>query len=364
MVHDSDLPPALPPIHPGAVAAARVNSDIPQVDWDWANELVAKLSRRSPIRLLFNEIRSGKQSKYPMAFLESVLRHRSPKKWRERALAAWMIGAVPLDADLVQGATLLLSEVLGGKIAHDRFGKGCSRSYFIAYGICAVLLTLFTVFEEGLNPLRMASAMIGRLVASAFISVPLGLAISPVVIPTSMAKDKKRLNFILSASARTLGKMKSPHAITALTEAARDGDKTVRENSLQSLRTHLPQLTPQHYGTLNSGTVPGLCFLLNQRNRDFRLEILGALEKVGDGRALGPVTRLHAVTKDEQVKEAAYKAMVVLAERAENEKRAATLLRPINAPGDSSGILLRPAGGSFEHDETQLLRAVLADEEE
>ena len=350
------------------VLGERVNSSpIPPAEREWANGLLKRLNRRSPVRTLITEILSGERQELPVEFLKSVLNDRSPKMWRERALAAWALAVFPLETHQVHDATILLSDLLAGRIAHDRFAAGCGLSYAIGICICFCATVATIIANQSLNGGVDWMGMIGTLVFVAFgcaiVGLPVGVAIGSLVIPIYVVRDKRRLNYIRAAAAKSLSRMATPHAISALAGAAKDGDKTVRETSLESLRTHLPRVTEKHYGSLRRDTIPGLCGLLNSTERKLQLEVLEALIKVGDGRALQPVDQLYSTTQDEEVQKVCLRAIAVLTVRAENEKSAELLLRSSAAPSDQSATLLRPAGASTEHDEAQLLRAILANEE-
>src|SRR5437868_12962663 len=214
----------LPPIHPDAKNAPigdRLDQLLPPEasEWVWANNLNEKLRTRNPIRHLITEILAGQRQTLPLDFLRLTLTDSSPSKWRERALAAWALGAVPIEREQIESVTLLLSDVVSGRISHDRFGKGCARSYFTAYAICcACTLSIVGIyFHHGERGFPFGEILYS-LFFSAFVSIPVGLAVSPVVIPVSMAKDRKRLNFIRASAARALGRVGTPHAIGALVE--------------------------------------------------------------------------------------------------------------------------------------------------
>jgi hypothetical protein len=367
MSQESDLPP----VHADAKSTASCIESPARVSIDgaeraWAFDLASKLRRGNPVRRLIDEILADQATSTPVGFLQTVLTDRSPRKWRERALAAWGLGVMPISPDRCIGVSSLLSDILGGQVSHDRFGTGLGRSFFVAFPFALLIgksMILFGGDNSNLNLSNFLPALLGLILISSLVTIPIGLAISPIIVPASMARDKRRLNIIRSAAARALKRLQTPQAVAALAEGARDGDKTVRDNSLEALRTNLPRLSENDYGCLSSVTVPALCYLLNEKNKDLRVEILEALGKIGDGRALVPVTRLHAISKNDKVKDAAASIIPILTYRAEREKSAATLLRPIGPPEDRSVALLRPAGMSTEHEEAQLLRAVLADGE-
>ena len=114
-------------------------------------------------------------------------------------------------------------------------------------------------------------------------------------------------------------------------------------------------LTDEHYGRLNQAAVPNLCRLLDSRDRVLVLALLGALRKVGDGRALKPVSRLAAFASDTQVQAAAAELAPLLQLRFERETDSQKLLRAAHSP-DTTEALLRPAADDRATPAEQLLR--------
>ena len=81
-----------------------------------------------------------------------------------------------------------------------------------------------------------------------------------------------------------------------LSAACLNSDAYLSEMAVISLRVALAELTPEHYGQLGSEAVPILCRLLQRcmplriaepdADNSFALELLAALEKIGDARAI------------------------------------------------------------------------------
>ena len=71
-------------------------------------------------------------------------------------------------------------EVVSGKISHDRFGKGCSRSYLIAFAICLTAFSYRLVEAvRFFNPLSLVAQLLFSMLISAFVSLLLGLVRQP-----------------------------------------------------------------------------------------------------------------------------------------------------------------------------------------
>src|SRR5579863_2980538 len=102
-----------------------------------------------------------------------------------------------------------------------------------------------------------------------------------------------------------LGRLRAPQGIGALAAACRDRAEPVREAAVEALPSVLPTLTPAHYGTLDGQAVPNLCKLLYPFEAKWTRQILEALGKVGDGRAVEPVQRLIAERPNAAIRAAA-----------------------------------------------------------
>ena len=97
-----------------------------------------------------------------------------------------------------------------------------------------------------------------------------------------------------------------------------------------------------------------------QKDRDFQLVILRALEQVGDAQAIPVVERISQRTPrwsgQEQVQAAAVECLPFLLQRADEEKARNTLLRSACAFAGETSELLHPAEGGEGNDPRQLLR--------
>jgi hypothetical protein len=81
-------------------------------------------------------------------------------------------------------------------------------------------------------------------------------------------------------------------------------------------------------------------------------EILAALAKIGDARAIRAVERLAAKGVP-----SAKEVLEILVARREQENQSAYLLRPSSSLGTTPDLLLRPAYSAVETHPEQLLRA-------
>jgi hypothetical protein len=169
-------------------------------------------------------------------------------------------------------------------------------------------------------------------------------------------------------------------AISVLAVAARSGDKDTRAVARPALLKLLPLMQASNAGLLTDDGMNALVSLLNRNDPALLLNILKALEQVGDERALPAVEKLaaaHVPPGDlgaiirgewdawihssnvswEDVREAAHECLPYLQAKAEQKRNSETLLRAAQDPIALQQTLLRPAA-STESPEDQLLRPV------
>lgn len=100
---------------------------------------------------------------------------------------------------------------------------------------------------------------------------------------------------------------------------------------------------------------------LFQRDKEFQIVILRALEQVGDAQAVPVVEKMVQRTPrweaQERVHRAAVECLPFLLQRAEEEQSRSTLLRSAGAPETNFDELLLPAAGVEAANASQLLRA-------
>src|SRR5205807_1857646 len=90
----------------------------------------------------------------------------------------------------------------------------------------------------------------------------------------------------------------------------------------------------------------------------FAVELLGALEKVGDARAIPIVQRSAQAWQEGALVEAANRALITLEERRRLETERATLLRGAGTPGIAEEELLRASISQADGAPEELLRPV------
>lgn len=92
-------------------------------------------------------------------------------------------------------------------------------------------------------------------------------------------------------------------------------------------------------------------------DRDLALDILKAMEQIGDQEALPYVQKVANSSWDKELCDAANNCLSFLHQQTEDYKRGETLLRPSSAISTSPDILLRPASGVPTTPSDELLRA-------
>ena len=125
----------------------------------------------------------------------------------------------------------------------------------------------------------------------------------------------------------------------------------------------LPRLTPEGSANLTEGHRQRMRFSIQSYEAlirpDFVIEMLHALERLGDARAAPHVRLLaHAAVASPnsfRAREEARRLLPFFEDLNRKDKAANTLLRPATGL-DSAQVLLRPARGAVEQDSQQLLR--------
>jgi hypothetical protein len=157
-----------------------------------------------------------------------------------------------------------------------------------------------------------------------------------------------------------LAKYDDIRAVGRLAEALEFQDKNVAAVAEPKLTELLPRLQPCDAGLLNDAQRRSLDrALLKHRKPELVIAILKALQQVGDAKSLEPVEKLAGgqgrTGRDGRVVNAAVDCVPALKLRAQAERDAQTLLRPVLS-GDPEGTLLRPAHGPGTADPQVLLR--------
>lgn len=287
-------------------------------------------------------------------------------------LCAWILG-VPLlkDLDRARAAEALLALLRKRpKQLLMPTGKRLLRTLRWTAGIASVLpgiafgVTLL-VGLLGLPEWQNFQYTVTLLVEFAVFS---SLIIYPNVLVCLRHNEIENAGDLRFIAAHALGRLQAVQAVDALSVACRDGNEYVGKMATLSLRCVLPNLTHEHYGQLGSEVVPKLCGLLKQcfplvttaEHTDYRfaLELLGALEKVGDARAIPIVQQAVRNYQAPTLIETSIRTLNTLEERRRRETERITLLRGSGPAAVSEGELLRPASAQADAAPEQLLRPV------
>jgi len=261
----------------------------------------------------------------------------SVRRWREREVAAWVLGRALLAPAQAETAARTLADVLEDALPPDtrRVWRGFAR-----WLLLALLLSLPTALlfgsRMGVEPpllVMVAFFVLALIVLSALLVIPAPL------LARSLAVEDQGLNRVRAAAATALGRMGAAGCAGTLAGALFDHSPRVRDAAKAALYTTLPVLTPDHYGALDSQAVPNLCRALNHAEERLVLAVLEALEKMGDGRALPHVARLAAGTRTSRIQQAAARALPVLQERRRQEQAPGMLLRPAEPPGIDASLV-------------------------
>jgi hypothetical protein len=326
-------------------------------------KLMRRVSRESPIRRVAEQIVAGAiRSDPPVSELIASVTSKSGWRWRERRLAAWLLGeVVPVTHELDPAVIALYDVVIR---AWKRYTPRENMiSCLVGSGIVTVLAGAcwaYGHFVDGLQgwPLR-------EFVANSMLTtVALTMPILMVCLLAYRLVDARRTNAIREMAIRSLGKLAVPQTLGILAMAASEpygrpwnGSGAIRMAASEALPKIVAALEPAHYGALPAGTVSWLCKLLGDGSSYAAFPALDALRVIGDGSAVQPVARLARRAADPAVRRTAEELLPILQERQKQAQAAAGLLRPAEALAAAPEELLRPAAGSADESPEELLRA-------
>jgi HEAT repeat protein len=171
---------------------------------------------------------------------------------------------------------------------------------------------------------------------------------------------------IQTRAAKRLVGLQDPRAVGPLLDMLIASSNIRWEEVRTALIRLLPRLRASDEPFLTAHHLTTLTYLLRQPgmwyNRpdksgaDLRIEILKALEQVGDEQAISTVEELAANAKSEAVKQAAIECLPILKARVEYQRPGRTLLRPAPPVDEPGASLLRPLSGNHTPDTDELLR--------
>lgn len=317
------------------------------------------LGHRSPVREIAQEVLHQHELRSRgFSRLKSVLENPSVAVWRQQIASLWILSHATLEPfwKTISGGTL--HKILQRRLPADT--KRMDRA-----GMRLVGITLLADVLIGLNVAE-AGELFGML---PLLFTGTMAVLAPLIIPASLMYDDSRLNRVRAAAATALGHLRLPESVSILAASVYDsprGEQTtgchrVRQAAARALPEVLAALTSEHYGRLPAETVPNLCRLLHHPSTALVRDVLEALEKVGDGRAVQPVERLIQRGRNEAICARAEAILPALLERQRQEQAPHVLLRPTCKPETPSAHLLRPAQGTVESQPQQLLRASESD---
>lgn len=163
-----------------------------------------------------------------------------------------------------------------------------------------------------------------------------------------------------------LAELNDPATIGPLAGTLRYDDKDVRAVSEQALIRILPLVSREHAAAISPEQLDSLHHELKLDNAEahsaLMRAIIRALPIIGNEESLERVHTLARATSHSDnealVQQTALQTLPLLQQHVEEARIAASLLRPVETPPDSSAVLLRPAAGSPEANEDSLLRPV------
>lgn len=337
--------------------------------------LVRRIRRNRPLRQLAQKCLDGEDDVAATAdfdMLGRIVLGSEIVSWRERTVTAWLLGLIPQDEERRRNTARWLCEVLGGTHPESRSEPGTTRSprtlRYIGIALLPILVCgLAGVFIDPdfmlipiLVLLGIVTLIAGIISSLAFVACIGAVFWAPVAIISEVYFEH-----VCAAAVTALGRLRVPESVGVLARSAQDGSPRVSEAAKVALWKVLPTLTPAHFGALSAEATPNLAQLLDEWSvlyaweEGFTLDVLVALEKVGDGRAVGSVERLVEKAPSERLKQAAAAILPILKKRQQWEKDARLLLRAAQAPVNPSDVLLRPASGIPEADPQRLLRPTM-----
>lgn len=305
---------------------------------------------------------------YSDAEFETVLRALDTSKDGATArslLSAWLLGVPLLKEQHRSVAATALRFVLHARPRSLMMpaSKRMIRTLRWVGGIAAAITTVAWIVNDVLS---VPVEAVGYGLAGAVMC----LVLYPLVLLCLRLRELDDADDLRFVAAHALGRLRAVIAVDALSAACADGNDYLSRMAGASLHVVLPDLTPELYGQLGSETVPNLCRLVRQcgphplginqpegANYSFTVELLAALEKIGDPGAIAKVRQASRYWPHGPVLAAANRTLAVLEERQRRETERATLLRGTVSPVIGEGELLRAVATSADTKQEELLRA-------
>ena len=314
-------------------------------------KLIRRLSRNSAIQVTAQQLATGFESRpESVTALTMAAMERSRFRWRERIVAAWVLGLAALEPWERTIALGELERLASNQIPKDNFGA------FLRLQWRALALTIPLLALQGQLLQHISEFSIGSLLG--VLSRNLGISI--LAYPVSNIIEYGRLNRARAAAILSLGRLGSLDSVATVAAAVYDkvgeGSSIVKKAAERSLPVLLARLTPEHYGKVSGKTILLLCRILHGRKNHLTLAALHAVGKVGGGGVIPNVSRLVKKGGTHEIRNLAARVLPVLEERQRLEQAPRVLLRAATPPDAPEQALLRPVGGSGPTEPAVLLR--------
>ncbi len=352
--------------HTGSKALKALAADLPLKLDLYLRKIIYTAFKRCPssgpdVNRMLKAFSNGSYSDADLAETLAALQPHDPPSMARAKVCAWMLGVSVMQPEDSNSAALALGELLlrGPKFALRADGAGLRSTFFragLSAGAAVVVLAAVSVLVVEYPVLFSLILGIGDFAVV--------VACLLVMLRLQYAGAARELRFV---AAHALGRLGSVTAIGDLSAASLEPDSNLSAMALISMRVLLPRLTADSYGRLGSQTVPNICKLLarsvarargRQENiHDLQLELLLALEQIGDSRAVGPIRQAANHWPQGHLSDAANRVLVVLRERQRLETEREVLLRAAtDSYATGSADLLRAAIVQPELRPEQLLR--------
>ncbi|HLK57208.1 MAG TPA: hypothetical protein VKU00_11615 [Chthonomonadaceae bacterium] len=328
-------------------------ADIPGTE---IHDLIGRLPKESPIREWAMGLLIGitpPEESIPV-FIEILERQpgglwwnlSTLRLWREQAVAAWALGQVSLTPEQTDAAVTALVRML--------WRTPSDKNSLLRAGLVSVVLGLITAVFGGLI------AVFARFFPTAAFMTLVVIVCGWVVSLTQCTQvEHNHQRVVQRFAAISLGKLPTLLSIEALIATALETGLGLRGVARETLVRVLPELTSAYYGHLRPLTVPNLCRLLQSGGPALVKQVLIALGKVGDGRALRPVEALAKQQNGSPLRNIIEEVLPILQERKRMEDAPRNLLRASDQPFATLEVLLRPAMDTGEAQPEQLLRTAI-----
>ena len=345
-------------------AAAAPSAGAPDVGE--IEQMLPGIRQRAPVLGVASALIQGRTQ--PLDGMQPVftaLANRSPRLWRERVVAAWLMGHIPLTPnERDAGISMLLDALEDNETAALRRRR--RRALFIL-AVCSLILSPIVSIGGPPEPVRDLAELVARSLAACVALAPFFI----IAVSLSARRHRARVATLRAAAARALGRLQAVEGIGALAGAlskygvresfalfdTRTGHE-VNEAAAMALHEALPAVTAEHYGTLGAQTLTNLGHALTYPDTSLAYRVLHAIEKAGTGSAIPIVEKAMREGRTTRLRDLAADVLETLRDRHQREEEARALLRGSAAPPPSHDTLLRP-GRATSFETEQLLRADL-----